>query len=647
MNLDSKKWQPRWLQSIVASLGAALVVAGCADSAEDVPEPNAPAPEGTAEQAATTPPSNGLNIQLLTTPDISGNARITIVNNSGTQDNQPQFLVVGLTENPIILRDDGIGADLVRGDHVYSTFAFVRPSDLSKRHTDEVNLINNFRLTSVPSFDGRVLASDVQPVAFDINNFNNHVAVKFNPSGIFVPTLQPSPPNTLMIINQNVVGDGDPTRTWNPCNNVGTKMGAFTFGHLMTEMANQPLTGIDPADFAMQWLQTWQNNQSVNMLNVQARPDIATQIINPWLAASGGVKLDLGRAPFRLLAIVNRLDLRTGSGSYGGATGNAGEARFVFGAVIPGPTCQLLPMTVIFEYGVPVRGCLNVRSWAQQWVALNSLLIGSTAYNAALQAITDQFVLRNAAPAKPNGSALNQLRTNEFLDSPWELRQFNLISSMDVLHETPVFRTPDTTFNSLDPNWNFSSSLDTFIMANKVAIDNGSYAVPLSFAAAPFLGGSAPVTDNNSGYFWGTTTLDIDPMHVGNWNNERQLVSFNTCNGCHAGETLTAFTHINPMTPLGSPAALSGFLTGEMVPDPAVGMPVRHFNDLARRQADLEAVAESTCLFFPPLVPDFVTIAQRGSGSLPAELARQPVPPVTQQGTFFLEDFFKFPVQGH
>ncbi len=649
MKVDSKKWQSRWLQGIVASLGAALVVAGCVGNDEDVQEPNAPAPEGTVEQPATAPPpSNGLNIQLLTTPDVSGNARITILNNSGTPENQPQFLVAGLTENPIILRDDGIGADLVRGDHVFSTFAFVRASDLSKRHTDETNLITNFKLTSVPSFIGRVLASNVQPVAFDINSFNNHIAVKFNPSGIFAPTVLPSTPNSLMINNQNVVGDGDPTRTWNPCNNVGTKMGAFTFGHLMTEMANQPLTGIDPADFAMQWLQTWQANQTVNTFGVPARPNIAAQIINPWLAASGGVKLDLGLAPFRLLAIVNRLDLRTGSGGYGGTTGDAGEARFVFGAVVPGPTCQLLPMTVIFEYGVPIRGCLNVRSWAQQWVALGSLAIGSAAYNTALQTITDQFVLRNAAPTKPNGSALNQLRTNEIaLGSPWELRQFNLLSPIDFLHEAPVFRTPDITFNFQDPNWSFSTSLDTFITGNKVAIDNGTYTVPLSFAAAPFLGGSAPVTNNDLTYFWSTSTLDLDPTHVGNWNNERELFSLNTCNACHAGETHTTFTHISPTTPLGSPAALSGFLTGEMVADPAIGTPIRTFNDLARRQADLEAVAESTCLFFPPLVSDFVTIAQRGSGSLPAELARQPVPPVTQQGTFFLEDFFKFPMQGH
>src|SRR5262249_59164334 len=89
------------------------------------------------------------------------------------------------------------------------------------------------------------------------------------------------------------------------------------------------------------WLQTWQANQTINTFNVPARPNINTQIIQPWLAASGGASLDLGIAPFRLLAIVNRLDLRTGSGGYGGSTRNAGELRVVFGAGRPGRSCAL------------------------------------------------------------------------------------------------------------------------------------------------------------------------------------------------------------------------------------------------------------------------------------------------------------------
>jgi len=638
-NLEAqrRRWT-RWAGT-AAALGA-MLLASCVDSGDDASARDDRAPVTTVSQATTE--SNGLSIQLLAKPDVAGNARVTVIKAPGPDGSAPPYLVVGQTENPIILRDDGLGADVTAKDHVYSGFANVDTTALAVRNRNEVDLVSEFKIQSVPTFDGRAMSGSVPPAPFDIASFNKGVAVAFNPSIIFAPA-SPAPSKSLLINDPSVVGTGDSTRTWDPCSGVGTKMGAFTFGHLMTEMANQPLTGINPSSFVMQWLKTWQTNQTINTFNVPARPNITTEIINPWLAASGGASLDLGIAPFRLLAIVNRLDLRTGSGGYGGSTGNAGELRFVFGAVQgSGRTCKLLPFTVILEYGVPIQGCVPVRSWAQQWVNLNSLALGSAAYNAALQAITDQVVLRNKAPGKPNGSALNQLRTNEVaLASPWELRQFNLTTPIGFLHETPVTQTPDIRFNRADPFWGGSTLLDTFITTNSAGAT-----VPLSFLGTPFLGGAAPVTFNNLGYFWKTSTLDLDPAHPGNWNQRRFDFSLNTCNACHAGETRTTFTHISPDTPLGSPAALSGFLTGITVADPAFGAPTRTFNDLARRQSDLVGVASSVCLAFPAVIPDLVQKAIEG-GPLPVELVSQPVAPVPEQGTFLLEDFFKAPIQAH
>jgi hypothetical protein len=607
-----------------------MALAGCVgdDAAPD------PAPVAAVSQAATD--GAGLTIQLLDKPDVAGNARVTVRSTPPPGGKPPPYLVVGQTENPIILRDDGIGADLKAGDQIYSAFANADQDALAARSRNESALISQFKIQSVPTFDGRAVSGSVAPVAFDVASFSKGAVVAFDPSRVFAP-LSPAPSRSLLINDPSVVGTGDPTRTWDPCTGAGTKMGAFTFGHLMTEMANPSLTGINPSTFVMRWLQTWQANQTVNTFNVPARPNIAAQIINPWLAASGGSTLDLGIAPFRLLAIVNRLDLRTGSSFYGGSTGNAGELRFVFGAVVPGRQCQLLPFTVILEYGVPIQGCLPTKSWAQQWVNLSSLALGSAAFNAALQAITDQVVLRNKAPGKPNGSALDQLRTNEVaLASPWELRQFNLRSPVDMLHESPVAQTPDVRFNAFDPGWSGSTLLDQFILSTPAGAT-----VPLSFMGVPFLGGAAPVTGNNLGYIWMTSTLDLDPMHSPNWNERRHQFSLNTCNGCHAGEVHTPFTHISPTTPLGSPAALSGFLTGITVTDPAgFGAPTRTFNDLARRQSDLVGVANGACLAFPPLVAELVNKALAG-GPIPEELVAQPVPPVEDQGRFFLEDFNK------
>ena len=633
-----RSWRRRGRWVGAAAAVGALALAGCAG--DDEAEPEAPPAEAAASQAETG--AGALMIQLLAKPDIAGNARVTLRNVPPPGVNPPPYLVVGQTENPIILRDDGIGADAKAGDRVYSGFANVDQNALAARSRNESALISQFKIQSVPTFSGRAMSGSVAPVAFDFASFSKGAVVRFDPSIIFAPA-SPAANKSLLINDVNVVGaTGDPSRVWDPCTGAGTKMGAFTFGKLMTEMANQPLTGINPSTFVMQWLQTWQASQTINTFTVPARPSIATQIINPWLAASGGASLDLGIAPFRLLAIVNRLDLRTGSSHYGGSTGNAGELRFVFGVVKPGRTCQLLPMTVILEYGVPIQGCVPVKSWAQQWINLSSLALGSAAYNTALQAITDQVVLRNKAPGKPNGSALNQLRSNEIaLASPWELRQFNLLSPIDFLHETPVAQTPDIRFNAHDPFWSGSTLLDTFITTNPIGAT-----VPLSFLGVPFLGGAAPVTGNDLGYIWNTSTLDLDPTHSPNWNDNRQQFSLNTCNGCHAGETRTVFTHISPTTPLGSPAALSGFLTGITVTDPAFGAPTRTFNDLARRQADLVGVASGACLAFPRLDPEVVKRAFEGD-PLPEVLVAQPVAPVSEQGTFFVEDFFKTQIQTH
>src|SRR6185369_15790560 len=82
-----------------------------------------------------------------------------------------------------------------------------------------------------------------------------------------------------------------------------------------------------PEDFVKDWLSLWLNTYVVNTDADPARTQMFTQVIQPWAVASGvtatlvtnpltGVKsvtltgpLDLDIAPFRLLGIVNRIDL--------------------------------------------------------------------------------------------------------------------------------------------------------------------------------------------------------------------------------------------------------------------------------------------------------------------------------------------------
>ena len=96
---------------------------------------------------------------------------------------------------------------------------------------------------------------------------------------------------------------------------------------------------------------------------------------------------------------------------------------------------------MIFEYEQIATDRAALRGWAQQWHALGTMPFGA-AYNAALQQITDRFSGANKAPAKPNGSPLNQIRTNEIaLTSPWELREFRIVGGQ--LREVPVAQSPD------------------------------------------------------------------------------------------------------------------------------------------------------------------------------------------------------------
>lgn len=253
-------------------------------------------------------------------------------------------------------------------------------------------------------------------------------------------------------------------------------------------------------------------------------------------------------------------------------------------------SCALVrPFTVILEYGVPRSGCSKIHTWAEKWHHLGSIVLGNPAFNKALQDITDVFAGPNANPVKPNGSALDQLRTNEILMAfPWELREFHLDPASHEFIEAPVKQTPELTFN-------FTSTLTNYINSNQAAILAGNFVVPTDFpAGSPFLGGNAP--NPPPAVFWQGNLAPVS-------NDARQQLSLNTCNGCHGGETVTPFLQIHPRA-AGSVAALSQFLLGNgtlvspgiiQVHDPAIPGTLRTFGDLLRRQQDLDSLLGTGC----------------------------------------------------
>lgn len=563
-----------------------------------------------------TAPDDPLSVQQATIrrlpqPTAEGDAVLEIRFENSAAGNQKKFPLL-LDDRLITVRDDGVFPDRREGDGLYGTIIPVDMAELQEMNARIAELKPEERVQ--PRFEGRQIVGTNQINFFNLTDYNAGQAVQvfpfpfgvagetfdfpnaFLPAGFAPAALPPAIPHkSLMITDLSVVED--PLRTWDPCNPAGgTPMGAWTFGRLMTDMANTPVTGITPSDFVRRWLRHWQVNQTINFDGIPNRDAaLRAQMLDDWQTASGGpgAPLNLAIAPFRLLAIVNRVDLRANT-TYGGGTGDpcnppclGGEARFVFCMTSPG--CGPLLSLVILEYCVPKSGCKQLKSWAKQWKALEPIPFGPI-YNARLQAITDQFAKANADPSRlPNKSAINQIRSNEILDFPWDMREWRIFpndSDAGHLREVTVKQTPDFDLNNLP-------ILAAYVNApaNIPLILAEKHTVPLTFLGTPFLGGSAPMP--TPAFFWDGPGAPGSSILTPNL---RHKFSLNTCNGCHAGETSTFFTHVS-QRPFGFPATLSGFLTGILAPDPAGVEPPKAFNDLARRAIDLDTLANTPCFF--------------------------------------------------
>lgn len=362
-------------------------------------------------------------------------------------------------------------------------------------------------------------------------------------------------PHSLMITDLSVVND--------PRASHG---GKWSFGYLMRSIANTPATGIVPEELVRRWLQHWEEDQSISGFVVRKREAIQ-ELIDSWPKQENGA-LDLDRAPFRLLAIVNRIDLRNnlvlGVPRMGG--GGAGEGRFVYCWVNESGIPQ--NFTANFEFSVKRSTFEEVREWAKRWYDLKGLAMGSEQYLQALERITEEFAAAAVDPEQlPAGSALAQLRTNEIaLGELWELREFRLdVGGGGYLRQVTVKQTPDISLDN-------SLALLEYVVRDQDSILSRRHAVPVEFPAGqPFLAGSALLRVN---FRW--KLPDGAPPEL---EEARRLFALHTCNGCHFSETGTQFVHIVPRR-ADQPARLSQFLR-----TPETG-------DLALREQDLRDLVE-------------------------------------------------------
>ena len=319
--------------------------------------------------------------------------------------------------------------------------------------------------------------------------------------------------------------------------------GGWSFRHAVESMTP---AGVSPSAFVRGWLHTWVDTSAFNGQALDHEPrnaEMNNLILCPWLRRTvsnncdltcskcTSQELDLGKAPFRLLAIMNRMDLRTQLD----ASSPAGEMRLVFGLTAgpaDDPASQPRAFTTIFEYAYP--SSKSVKEWAEAWHSLGAHAAYDEVYRGELESLTESVVGPNKSPERPNGSAIAQVRTNESaLNWIWQLREFRL--SGGSLQISSTKNTPLETLNN-------TPILASWVTKNAAAIKDNKYVVPESL-----LGGSA----NQFLFRWALPNVDEET---------RRAFAAGTCSGCHSGDISareSAF-HVSPF--VSGTAKLSPFV---------------------------------------------------------------------------------------
>jgi len=573
----------------------------------------------------------------------------------------PIRLPVYLGENSIILYDDGTNGDSKAGDGIYTGTINEEPQHFLNDINVRLAAINKKAIQGGQPFitfaghvGTQIPIETLKTVTFDEGSFNKFLPVPVNPL-IITPQAAAltSPCGLPTIINQQslFVTDlsvvEDPARTYNVVSGAGNPTGVWTFGTMISNMTGGLVT---PSALLLSWFNNYMNTVVVNGQTIQPRVNFLADVIAPWEVAAGAATsraavtatnwlglwntipnaVLLKTAPFKLTAIVNRIDL-VGNTGFGGTLADAGETRFIFTLIDPdtgdpvngglgnggfitgqpplqigdeAPPTDFLDwhgMNIIFEYG-NVQGTLcSLINYAQAWESLSALTFPSTAYNAALENITDQVTSLNANPGNVNGSAIDRIRTNERINdvssptsvplweqSDWEFRQFQLDASSHLFDQVPLTNTPVNSANAINNNgpigatntdidypsfpgafpptiaftaadqnnlmdWIFSSA------SNIADIQAGNVNVPVVWGGSPLLSGAGRVDFEYLHYLdlnWNSNDINFQNYIAmpGNavsggaqYKLIRQQMSLNTCQGCHAGETKTMFTQVQPM----------------------------------------------------------------------------------------------------
>lgn len=540
----------------------------------------------------------------------------------------PETLEIYLGKNMATeLRDNGVFPDLMAEDMNYTALIKQNSESLKNEYLSKQDrILQKGYLFNFTGHIGKMLSSE-EIIKFDKEAFDNFQKVQLDPMVVNETVCDDynaiKKQQSLLITDLRVVED--PARTYNVVEETGNPIGAWTFGALMKNMAggfSTPPTLQEEQkvkEFLKKWVLSLANSYQVNGITAYQRDQgyFHNFIIKPWLSKTYGflymnntvnqtnweqywddanVHDLLINAPFKLTAIVNRMDLR-GSGAYGNDLNNAGETRFVYSLVcLYDNYCNLGPgmppfhqntsfvssafidwqgMNVILEYGNIETDKCAIKQRALDWISLSSYDLDHEhqlqTYLNSLQELTNTVTLKNASPNRPNGSAINQVRSNEkllskiFTDNEpgwkranWQLRQFE-VEEDGWLVNAPVSNVPFEHTNFAVNNKAFTQPtnsteiIDWIYGINQAPnfhkLRHGNHALPDNLTEPV-----AEIKDELAHYygidFWHEdfpdNVYDTDESSLSAKEIRRQL-SLNSCMGCHGGETKTPFTMIRPL----------------------------------------------------------------------------------------------------
>jgi len=277
--------------------------------------------------------------------------------------------------------------------------------------------------------------------------------------------------------------------------------GPLSFRHLVETIAGDE---VPSATFTEAWMHA-------------LGPDVEREVRAAW--TSNG-PLDLARAPWRLTAVANRMDLAGKP-----KLGPLGEGRLVFGLTdgpADDPASAPRETTLIAEFALPTMRTKT--EWAHTWHALGDSPLGSAAYDEALAHAVASFATR---------AALSQVRWNDPVSG---LRQLAL-GAQGMLVVVPLRNTPPRALDG-------TRDLAAFAHAHADEIARDDHLLPVELLTT-------------------STHTDARPWSLSDVSDEvRDAFALGTCGGCHAHDAIDGSFHLSPLRQGG--AKLSPLLKGDL-----------------------------------------------------------------------------------